>query len=76
MLRSKQSHAACASDARTTLTSLPNAQTAYPRLSGVSSSHRFASRVPSDGHKHHGSGDCPELCVARPMNSRVGRVLC
>ena len=48
--KSEQSHAACMSDAQTAFASLPNAQTACPRLSGVPSSHHIASRVPFDGH--------------------------
>ena len=35
--KSEQSHAACMSDAQTAFASLPNAQTACPRLSGVPS---------------------------------------
>ena len=73
--RSKQSHVACMSDAQTTFASLPNAQTACPRLSGVPSSHHLASRVPFDGHKHYGSGNCPDLCVACPRNSHIRRAV-
>ena len=43
--RSKQSHAACASDARTTLTSLPDAQTSCPQLPSVPGNHLRATRV-------------------------------
>ena len=73
--RSKQSHAACMSDAQTAFASLPNAQTACPRLSGVPSSHLLTTRVPFDGHRHHGIVNHPDLCVACPTNSCVGRVL-